>query len=44
MSWFNETHEGDNPESNATKNLDNTEANGEDVDKKMDDFASDVCY
>ena len=42
MSWFNETHEGDNPESNATKNLDNTEANGEDVDKKMDDFASDV--
>ena len=40
MGWFNETHEGDNPESNTEKNTDNVEANSEEVDKKMDDFAS----
>ena len=34
MSWFNETHEGDNPESNTEKNTDNVEANSEEVDKK----------
>ena len=34
MGWFNETHEGDNPESNTEKNTDNVEANSEEVDKK----------